>query len=1126
MIVGLLGILKAGGAYVPLDPKYPRERLSFMLEDAQVPVLLTQEHLRSGLPVNWAQVISLDSEWEQVAQCSGKNLECISEPRNLAYMIYTSGSTGMPKGVMIEHQGVCNLVTAQIPHYQVKPESRVLQFSSFSFDACVSEVFIALCSGASLHLPPEEVLVGEVLVQAVAQNKITHAVLTPMALPVLTNGDGFESVRTLAVVGDIVNTTLARRWVRGRHLFNAYGPTETTVCSTLHRCRAEEMRENLPIGRPIGDTQIYILDEQGEPVPVGVTGELYIGGSGVARGYWNRAELTAERFVPDGFSSIGGARMYRTGDLGRWLADGTIEFLGRNDEQVKVRGYRIELGEIEAILVSHAGVQNAVVMAREEADGEKRLVAYYTSGEDLGAEALRSHLLTRLPEYMVPAAYVKLDHMPLTGSGKVDRKGLPAPEGDVFTRHRYEAPQGEIERTLAEIWADVLKVERISRHDNFFELGGHSLLVVTLIERLRQKSFEVDVRDVFVAPTLAGLGAAVRSQARLVDIPPNGIGEDNEVITPAMVPLVDLTLEEIERIVAGVPGGARNVQDIYPLTPLQEGILFHHILSGERDAYVGATLFSFSSRERMDSYLNALQAVIDRNDILRTAVMWEGLPEPVQVVWRKAILAVEEVQLDSATGPVAEQLYERFNPRRYRIDLRHAPLLRVYIAHENGRWLLMLLNHHLVEDNTSLRFTLEEIQAYLLGQGEHLPEPQPFRDLVAQTRLGVSQQEHQAYFRRLLGDVEEPTAPFGLLDTQRDGTGIEEAWIFLDSDLSKRLRAGARKLGVSAASLCHLAWAQVLAKLSERAEVVFGSVLSGRMRGWDGSDRVMGLFINTLPVRIQIGAEGVEASVRGIHKQLADLLHHEHASLAVAQRCSGVKAPTPLFSALLNYRQHGRPEVQSPSGEAQRAWEGMKLLRAEERTNYPFALFVDDSEQSFRLMAQTPAPIESKRVCEYVSTALQSLIEALEQEPDRPVGNLEVLPERERPKVLCEWGHFPAKLSEYPLPAAGGNGNGNRSPALKKDAHETQVYEAPRGETETKLAEIWKRVLKIEQIARHDDFFELGGHSLLALRVMTQMKQALSTDVELRSIFEYPVLTDLARALESVTQPCSQHACS
>ncbi|HEV2646130.1 MAG TPA: condensation domain-containing protein, partial [Acidobacteriaceae bacterium] len=573
-----------------------------------------------------------------------------------------------------------------------------------------------------------------------------------------------------------------------------------------------------------------------------------------------------------------------------------------------------------------------------------------------------------------------------------------------YSTSGYEPPVGEIEEKLAEVWAEVLKLDKVGRQDNFFSLGGHSLLAVTLIERMRRNGFTVDVRTLFATSTLAALAATVDADAAVVEVPPNRIPDGCEAITPAMLPLVVLTQEEIDKIVESVPHGASNVQDIYPLAPLQEGILFHHLMGGDGDPYLLAVQYSFDNRTRLEGYIGALQAVIGRHDILRTAVLWEGLPDPVQVVWRQATLYVEEIELDPAAGDAAEQLYARFDPRHFRIDVRQAPLLRLYIAYdrEKDRWLIMQLLHHLAGDHSTLEVMQAEVQAELLGQQASLSAPLPFRNLVAQARLGVSKEEHEAFFRRMLEDVDEPTAPFGLVDVQGDGSGIEQARLTLDNNLARRLRASARRLGVSAASLCHLAWARVLAKVSGRQDVVFGTVLFGRMQGGEGADRVMGLFINTLPIRISVGEEDVESSARHTHALLADLLRHEHASLALAQRCSAVPAPAPLFSSLLNYR-HIFGANEAPSEETIQAWQGIRGIRGEERTNYPFTLSVNDLGEGFSLDAQTLASVQPMRVCEFMRTALESLAEALETSPTISVRALEVLPASERHQLLYEW---------------------------------------------------------------------------------------------------------------------------
>ena len=1011
MVVGLLGILKAGGVYVPLDPEYPVERLRYMLEDAQASVVVTQDHLLERLTGSGAQVFCIDSEWSKAGRQSRENPAVRVGVENAVYVIYTSGSTGRPKGVVVENRAIVNRLLWMQAKYHLQSDDKVLQKTPSSFDVSVWEFFWPLLVGVRLVLARpgghKDPLYIANLIQTEGISTV-HFVPSMLHTFLKTQAAGlFQGLRLSICSGEPLSPELEMQFhLRTNALLsNLYGPTEAAIDVSSWDCGRHVNGSSVPIGKPIWNTRLYVLDRDLEPVPVGVGGELYIAGAGLARGYLNRPGLTAERFVADPYGEAG-SRMYRTGDLAKWRADGNLEYLGRVDEQVKIRGFRIELGEIEAALTTHPSVREAIVVARE-GEGEKRLVAYYTvsdSGdESVRVEQLRGHLLAKLPDYMVPVAYVRMESLPKTPSGKLDRKGLPLPGVDSYVVQEYEEPQGELEKKLAELWAEVLKVERVGRQDNFFELGGHSLLVVTLIERMRSIGMQVDVRALFTTPTLADLAAMLKTEVKGTEIPENRIVEDCTRITPDMLPLVSLTQEEIDHIVERVPGGVGNVQDIYPLTPLQEGILFHHLIGGEGDPYLLASLIGFESRARLEHCMQALQKVIERHDILRTGVMWEGLPEPVQVVQRKVVLRVEEVDTDTANGDASEQLYARFDPRKYRIDIREAPLLRLCIAYDKvgDRWLLMMLLHHLVGDHTMLSVMLAEAHAYLVGQGNRLPEPRPFRNLVAQTRLKGSREEHEVYFRQLLGDVEEPTAPFGLLDVQRDGTGIEEARIEVDPVLARRLQTRARKLGVSTASVCHLAWAQVLARVSGRKDVVFGTVLFGRMQGGEGAERGMGLFINTLPMRIRMGREGVETDVRRAHEQLADLLRHEHASLAQAQRCSKVAAPTPLFSALLNYR-HNTTTMQIV-GEEQQGWEGVEWLRGEERTNYPVVLSVEDFGEGFGLTAQVVSSIGAKRICKYMHTALEGLVEALEVSPAMATYDIDVLPEQERRELLYQW---------------------------------------------------------------------------------------------------------------------------
>ncbi|HET6378043.1 MAG TPA: amino acid adenylation domain-containing protein [Methylocella sp.] len=689
-----------------------------------------------------------------------------------------------------------------------------------------------------------------------------------------------------------------------------------------------------------------------------------------------------------------------------------MEYLGRIDHQVKIRGFRIELGEIEARLCAHPHVQQAVVAVRGTAS-DKQLVAYAVRAEGVSCEAgdLRAWLCRALPDHMIPAAFVLLDALPLTPNGKIDKNALPPPDIAAQTAKLYAAPRTPAEETLCQIWAEALGAQRIGRDDNFFELGGHSLLAVTVVERMRKSGLHTDVRTLFSNPTPSALAASLSGSREFV-VPPNLIPPGCDVIRPEMLPLVKLHQAEIDTIVATVPGGARNIQDIYPLAPLQEGILFHHLMAARGDTYLLANLLAFDTSERLDRFLDALRAAIARHDILRTAVVWEGLPEPVQVIWREAPLIVEAVALNPSNGGIEEQLRAHYDPRAFRLDVRQAPLLRVLTAWDacKQRWAALLLAHHLVCDHTTLEVLVGEAQAHMAGAHEQLPPPVPFRNFVAESRLGVSQKEHEAFFKAMLGDITEPTAPFGLVNVHGDASDVEEAKLDLDERLAARIRKQARALGVSPASLCHQAFALVLARVSGREDVVFGTVLFGRMHGSEGVSRAPGIFINTLPIRIRLDSTPAAAGVQKTHRLLTSLLRHEHASLALAQRCSAIHAPAPLFTALLNYRHS--PEDAKTSCRAANGLEGVLTLYSEERSNYPCDLTVDDFGEGFRLTAQTQKPVSPEHLCILMQSALERLTDALENTPETPAGAIDILPLSERRQIVLEWN---ATAAAFPL---------------------------------------------------------------------------------------------------------------
>ena len=654
MLVGVLGILKAGGAYLPLDPAYPEERLAFMLEDARAPVLLTQAKLGSRLRAPGGGIVQLDADWPTIARRPATASPVALHPHNTAYVIYTSGSTGTPKGVAVSHGGIPNLAAAQIDRFAITSEARVLQFASPSFDAAISEIATVLIAGGGLILTAADERGGEALGHVIRSQGVTHATLPPVVLGDLSSD---VPLRTLVVAGDACAPALIERWSAGRRMINAYGPTETTVCATMSEPLAADGAA--PIGRPIWNTRVYVLDGGLEPVAVGVVGELYISGAGLARGYLHRAALTAERFVADPFGAAG-SRMYRTGDLARWRADGVLEFFGRADQQVKLRGFRIEPGEIEAALLRHGTVAQAAVIAREDVPGQKRLVGYVVAAADreIDTAALRAQLGASLPDYMVPSALVVLEALPLTANGKLDRRALPAPD---LTPQQVRPPRTPQEEVLCSLYAEVLGVERVGIDDNFFALGGDSIMSIQLVSRARQAGLEITPRAVFQHQTVEALAAVSKAAT--------------DGRTASDVPLAGLTQGELERLEEAYP----SLEDILPLSPLQEGLLFHALYDAAGvDLYTMQIAFAVEGPLESEVLRAAAAVLVQRHASLRAAFRHEQLSRPVQVVLSPVEVPFRSVDLSMLKEAEREERWARLlqDDRAERFDVTAPPLLR------------------------------------------------------------------------------------------------------------------------------------------------------------------------------------------------------------------------------------------------------------------------------------------------------------------------------------------------------------------------------------------------------------------------------------------------------------------
>ena len=670
MIVGILGILKAAGAYVPIDPTYPSERIAYMLDDSQLAVLLTQEKLVTSLPQHQAQVICLDSDWKEISTESKSSPITSLTPENLAYVIYTSGSTGKPKGVLVAHRGLCNLSQAQIKLFDVQPDSCVLQFASISFDASIWEIVMALCAGARLYLGTrEELQPGQPLLQLLQEQEITHLTLVPSALTALSS-ENLPALQNIIVAGEPCPPSLVIQWASGRRFFNAYGPTESTVCATVAQC-FEDM-DVLPIGRPIANTKIYILDRYLQPVPIGVPGELHLASVGLAKGYLNRPELTDSKFITNPFSEKSSDRLYKTGDLVRYGNDGQIEFVGRIDDQVKIRGFRIELGEIESVLNQYPQVKDAIVIVREDELKTKRLYGYFIpKTEALTSQELRQFIQDRLPDYMIPAFLIPLESFPLTPNGKVDRRALPLPKINPNELENYATPSTKNEQILAQIWQEVLGLKTISINDNFFELGGDSILAIQIIAKANQEGLEITPKQLFGYQTIAQLAILAETTAAT----------------------------EIDQ---GLVTGE------VPLTPIQQW--FFEQNWPERHHFNQSILLEVPNNLQPDLLKQTISKLLYHHDALRLRFIQKGEK------WQQnhsddcnsfafELVDLSHLYCDEQVTTLAE--ISEVQQRTLKID--QGPLMAVVFFKLGDSGRLLIVIHHLAVDGVSWRIILEDL---------------------------------------------------------------------------------------------------------------------------------------------------------------------------------------------------------------------------------------------------------------------------------------------------------------------------------------------------------------------------------------------------------------------------------
>jgi len=1073
LIIATLGILKAGGAYVPLDAAYPKKRLAAMLDDSRPALVLTQSRFVEALPEGAAGVVCLDTQAAQISALSTKKPACAATPENLAYVMYTSGSTGQPKGVMVTQRGVVRLVR-NTDYARLTAGEVFLQLAPVSFDAATFEIWGSLLNGARLVIAPPGVLSLAELGGVIRQHGVTTLWLTAGLFHAMIDEriEDLRPLRQLLAGGDVlspVHVAKALRALPGCRLINGYGPTETTTFACCHTISERDLAaKSIPIGRPIANTQAYILDAALVPVPVGVPGQLYIGGPGVARGYLHAPELTAARFIADPFGTEQGAQFYRTGDLGRWRIDGTIEFLGRSDDQVKIRGFRIELGEIEAALVQHGSVRQAVVAVCEDKPREKRVVAYCVmhEGSEHGGPELRRFLQQRLPDYMLPSAFVCLPSIPLTPNGKVDLRALPAPvrsigdgEGD------STAPRTPTERVVAETWCEVLRVAEVGVHENFFELGGHSLLAIQVVSRLRAAlATEFPLRSFLEKPTVAEIAARIDEAGEIPDARP--------------------AMRRVDR------------EGRLPLSFAQQRLWLLDQMDGKSATYNIPTALALKGVLDVRALEQALSEIVRRHEALRTTFGFAADAQPFQIIvpHEPLRLAVVEMQSGPAAHAISEAVQRPF-------DLATGPLVRVQLlrTHEDEH-ILLLEMHHIVSDGWSIGVFARELSelypAFSAGHTSPLPElPVQYVDFACWQRSWVGGEvleKQLAYWKEKLAG-----ASFVLdLPTDRPRPPRQShrgalLRLTLPAILCDRLRELSRREGVTLFTTLLAAFHTLLHRYSGQEEILVGSPSAGRDQ--IETEGLMGFFIHLLVIR-------------------------------------GDLSGNPTFRTLLQrVREAAMGAFAHQDVPFERLVEELQSTRDMDRSPLCQVVFVlqNSPAQEIRLPGLTVSalPVHSGTAKFDVTLGLEEaaggLAGYLEYRTDlfdevrmrRLIEDFEAVLEGIVADPVC-------RLADLPLLPAGEGVSFSRTyvgavvPTPDSSRQENaRTYVAPRSETERLLTKVWEETLGVQPIGVTDDFFDLGGHSLAGIRLVAKLETVFKKVLPLSAVFEARTVRRLAVVL-------------
>ena len=1082
LVVAILGILKAGGAYVPLDAAYPRKRLEFMLQDTAVRILITETVQIEQLPRDLIEFVCLDSAREMLATQSRVNPQRIARPENLAYLIYTSGSTGKPKGVEVAHQSVVNVLTSVAALLKLQPGERMLGFASPTFDISVAEFFMPMLVGGITILTGRDVVYdSSQIVDAIRKQRPRIVQATPVTWQMLADCEGWGGPDlTIISTGEALPKSLANQLLgKCGTLWDLYGPTEATIWSTA--CRVTTPSNS--IGRPIHNTQVYVLDRWHQPVPIGTWGELYIGGDGLARGYLNRPDLDAERFIANPFSTDPGKRLYRTGDRVRWSADGNLEYQGRLDNQIKLRGFRIELGEIESALREHEGVAQSAVLLREDRPDDKRLVAYWVSRSGDQNLNLRDYLASRLPHYMIPSSFVCLASLPITPSGKLDRKALPAPERRSLDAE-YVAPRDAVEQSLADIWSEVLGIERIGIHDNFFAFGGHSLSATQVVARTcAVLRVDLPLRDLFNMPTIADLAARVavlrtgRSN-RSYQTP-------TRIDRPALVHL--------------------------PLSFAQERMWFLEQLQGESVAYNVPYALRLQGSLDVESLRKALEAIVRRHEPLRTTfTMSSG--ELVQIIQppTRFDLPLADLRNLPAEAQEAEVARRGREEAERPFDIANDVMLRASLLRRaDNEHVLLLVMHHIAWDGWSQHVFWRELatlyDAYCRKESTSLPElPFQYVDYAVWQRnelQGDKLDRFVEYWRKQLNGVTALDLP---TDRPRPAQ-LSYRGTCHDFELRRELVRSLQELSRTEDVTLHMtllaAFQTLLGRYSGQDDIAVGVPIAGRNHA--DLETQIGLFVNTLVLRTSLAGNPTFRELLSRVRETS-LGAYDHQDLPFEKLVEELQPErninrSPLAQVMLQLLSFPGDGPKLPGLEVS------QLPSPIHRVRFDLEMHLWAQSDGVRGVVVYSTELFDAETIARMMQNFVLLLEGIVADPSRPISEIQLSTNQ----VLGQ-----VQLAASPGTSSSEPDRGSTTlPAPQLRTHTLHGYEPPQTDTERIVATVWQSALGVGRVGIYDDFFELGGHSILAARVCVELEKRLNRRVPLAFFLGAPNIRALVQVI-------------